>query len=159
MAEYNARHPRPAEDREQSCEGTEAATDHRLGCAAMLGEAKPRAAVDLRLPGADQLSLDGLSRREVHHYPRKKPADEREWRMRQDGGYHGEWRGRGEAWLWWARQHYSFDDQGWLQGRMDDPNVPRAAVFWVACEQKLRCAKRTRQSRRSAPSFSTACSQ
>lgn len=70
-----------------STAGTDA-TDHRSGCAALLGSSAPRQVVELTLPGADQLSLDGGSRREVHHYQRELEPSERVWGVRRVGGHH-----------------------------------------------------------------------
>ena len=145
VAAFDAANPRPAGDPPPlpaDAPPAAAQTNHRLGCAAMLGEASPRPLVDLTLPGADQLQLDGGGRREVHHYARKEEPKEREWKVSRVGGHHDEMHGRGEAWLTWARSTYSFSEEGWLVGDLSDPRVPRAARFWMACDAKLRAANR-----------------
>ena len=144
VAAYDAVHPRPAEavDAGGSCTTDELPSDIRCGCAAALGEAQPRAMEEVVLPGADQLSLDGRSRREVHSYQRKQEVSARSWKVRREGGHHEQWQGRGQAWLSWAQEAYTIGDDGWLQGDLAHVGVPRAALFWVACEAKIRGTKR-----------------
>ena len=120
VAEYDASHPRPAQQKASSGadsgeeDAEDAAYDPRLGCAAALGESRPRAVAELELPGTDQLQLDGRSRREVHLYKRKQAVPERQWQVIRVGGQHEGWGGRGEAWLAWARARFTFDEAGWL---------------------------------------------
>ena len=148
VAEYDARHPRPADaagapNWAGALEKESQPNKPRLGCAAALGESRPRTLVEYELPGADQLSLDGRCRREVHDYKRKEDVDKRTWRVTRVGGYHSHMKGRGEAWLQWARGEYRIGDDGWLLGDLGHADVPRAATFWAACEAKLRAVERT----------------
>ena len=98
--------------------------------------------VDFKLPGNDQLLLDGMSRREVHSYKKDLPTHERQWHVRRTGGYHDAMRGRGPEWLEWARARFSIGDDGWLAGDLSLTDLPRAVKFWVACEARLRMTER-----------------
>ena len=139
VAAYDAAHP-DLSPRAQQQEAVQpaAAAALRQGAAAALGESRPRTAPPLRLPGTDQLAVDGMSRREVHSYARKEEPADRSWRVTRSGGHHAAAKGRGAVWLEWARQAYSFDADGWLQGDLGDARVPKAALFWAACEAPVR---------------------
>ena len=107
-----------------------------------MGQAVKRAAPRLQLPGPDQLSVDGGTRRVVYSYRKDEPVGSRSWAQRVVGGFHDQWCGQGPEWLEWACQAYRLADDGRLVGDRAHPRCPLAAVFWWECDEIVRKAGR-----------------
>ena len=60
----------------------------RVAFASAMGTSVKRAAPRLTLPGPDQLTVDGASRRVVLSYKKDLPVEERRWSQRVVGGFH-----------------------------------------------------------------------
>ena len=103
-----------------------------------VGTSKRREAPRLVLPGPDQLTVDGGTRRIVLSYKKDLPVAEREWAQRTVGGFHIQWAGRGAEWLRWARESYRFEAGGRLVGYRTHVQCPLAAIFWWECDRIAR---------------------
>ena len=105
-----------------------------------MGTSVKRNAPRLSLPGPDQLSVDGRSRRVVLSYKKDLPVEERQWAQNVVGGFHEEWNGGGKVWLEWARAEYRIANDGRLTGDRSHPMCPLAAIFWWECDAIVRRA-------------------
>jgi hypothetical protein len=107
-----------------------------------MGSAKTRAAERLVLPGPDQLTVDGSTRRVVMSYKKDLAVGERTWAERVVGGHHTVWAGRGGEWLKRVREKFVIADSGRLMGSRSDPDCPLAAQFWWECDKLVQQQER-----------------
>ena len=125
--------------------GGEDSADYDRACAQLKGTAQVQPAIRTELVGPDQLAVDGAGLRTVYSYNRKIPPGQRIWRTCSTGGKHsGLATPPVQAAAWKARVLRSFfiGADGWLSGDQADTTAPKAALFWWACEERLRRVER-----------------
>ena len=107
-----------------------------------VGASGKRDAPRLTLPGPDQLTRDGSTRRVVLSYKKGLPVEQRSWSQKVEGGFHEKWEGKGAEWLRWARSAYTIANGGRLVGERNHPQCPLAAIFWWECDKVVREANK-----------------